>query len=266
MAPFLIVGSGRCGSTWVYRVLREHPRLALTNEAHVLDLLCICAHLAEIPRSRTLRLHFRPEVVDVHGIVSPDEIAHFAPVFAEHAIACCEAFYRRRFPDKDILYWGDKLPGPAAIQGAFPAWPDTKVLVLVRDPRDVLCSWRAYGKVERVARNDPGMATMAAESHARTWAQSYRELLLLEGRSCVLRYEDLLADPRASFTRVLDYLGLGWTPEVEAALAGNDTFVSHGTASSAAASAGRWRSELPAGDLAIVERHCGEIMARYGYR
>ena len=261
-SPFFIVGSGRCGSTWVYEVLCEHPRLALTNEAHVLDMLVLCSRLASVPRTEVMRLHFRPEVVDVHGIISPRDTELFAPLFNELAVRCCEDYYRRRFPDQDFLYWGDKLPGPDAVQGAFSPWPDTKLLTLVRDPRDVLCSWRAFGQSGgRHAKH----AEMTAESLARSWAGSYRELLRLQSGVMHLRYEDLCRDPRDSFGKILAFLGLDWEPAMEEAFRGNNTFASHGTSDSLAASEGRWRQELSAEDIAVIEQHCGEVMAAYGY-
>ena len=48
-SPFFIVGSGRCGATWMYFVLREHPEIAMTNEGRVLDYVYFCHELVRVP-------------------------------------------------------------------------------------------------------------------------------------------------------------------------------------------------------------------------
>jgi len=37
--PLFILGSGRCGPTYLFALPEKHPHIARTNEAHVLDFL-----------------------------------------------------------------------------------------------------------------------------------------------------------------------------------------------------------------------------------
>ena len=48
--PFFIVGLMRSGTTYLYRLLADHPKIALTNEARVADFLTFCCRLAGIPQ------------------------------------------------------------------------------------------------------------------------------------------------------------------------------------------------------------------------
>lgn len=262
--PFFIVGSGRCGSTWLYYVLRDHPHIALTDEARVLEFLYHCTVWAGVPYNQTVELGTR-DGVNALGIVHPDHIDAFAPLFTRHVKAICEDFYRERFKDKAFRYWGEKLPEPRAGASARYVWPDARYLVLVRDPRDVLCSWRAHAKKPQVARDFPELTDLTAMSFARSWDAVYRGLAEVLERPMTLRYEDLCADPRRHMQAILDFLDLEWAPELDRALAANVSFETHGTSSNLAATTGRWRTDLGEGDHSELMAVCAETMRRYGY-
>ena len=267
-SPFLIVGSGRCGSTWLYSILREHPQLALTNEARVLDFLYFCVELAGVPSTEIRELITR-EPVRMRGIVRAENVAAWTPVFTARAKDACQDFYRQAFPDKPFRWWGDKLPDPRAALSARYLWPDARYLVLVRDPRDVLCSWRAHARRGAVARDYPELVGLTAASLAASWNALYRGVGEQLARHAVpplwLRYEDLRREPQRRIGEVLAFLELTWTPEVERALQQDSTFDAHATAATPDASIGRWRAELPVEEARAIESACGELMQRFGY-
>lgn len=263
-SPFFIVGSGRCGSTWLYEVLRHHPALALTNEAHVLDFLYRCNLLAATPRTETVDLHTRDGIA-MRGILHEAHAEAFAPVFAEHAKAICEDYYRRAFPDRDFRYWGDKLPDPRAAVTAKWVWDDVRYLVLVRDPRDVLCSWRAHAKRQHVADTFPELLELTAETQAKSWYAIYRGFHDELPNALTLRYEDLRLEPEKHIRAILEYLDLAWTDATAHALAHNDSFKTHGTSKTLEASSGRWQRELSDEDREVLERECGFLMREFGY-
>jgi len=264
VSPFFIVGSGRCGSTWLYYVLREHPHIALTDEARVLEFLYHCTVLAGVPHNQKVQLSTR-DGVTMQGVVHADHVDLFAPLFTAHAKTICEDFYRQRFKDKAFRYWGDKLPEPRAAVSARYVWPDTRYLVLVRDPRDVLCSWRAHANKPFVARDFPELRGLPATSFARSWDAVYRGLDEVLEAPMLLRYEDLCADPRRHIGAILEFLDLAWVPELDRALAANESFENHGTSSDLAASNGRWRRDLGDDDLRQLLEVCAGTMRRFGY-
>jgi hypothetical protein len=263
-SPFFIIGSGRCGATWMYTVLREHPDIAMTDEARVLDFLYFCAELVNVPYSRRAAVPPR-ESVELRGIVRDPYVATLSPVFLRHVKAICEDFYATYFAGRSYKWWGDKLPDPRAAMAARRVWPDTRYVVLVRDPRDVLTSWRAFAEKPEIARGDPQLVGLAAETLARSWDAVYRNVFLQLEKPLIVRYEDLRREPRRHVGEMLALLGLDWTPQMERVLAAEEVFLTHGTSSSPEASLGRWRTELPAEDVRVVERICGETMERFAY-
>ncbi|MEM7198926.1 MAG: sulfotransferase [Planctomycetota bacterium] len=261
---FLILGSGRCGSTWLYEVLREHPEIALSNEARVFDFLHFCVELVNVPETRIGHFVTR-EDVHMRGIVGEHHQPAIAKVFTGRTKEAAEDFYRELFPKKKYRWFGDKLPDPRAALTAMNLWPDYRYLILVRDPRDVLCSWRAYAKRDNIKANYPELIDLTAPVLARSWSTLYAGLLERVANPLVMRYEDTVAEPRHHIEQVLAFLGLEWHKWVERALETGGPFRTHGTAPTPESSRGRWQRELSEADVAVIEEVCGELMQRFDY-
>ena len=265
-SPFFILGSGRCGSTYLFALLEKHPHIALTNEAHVLDFLWFCSEYARVPtyEKRVFPLHADTEL---HGLVHEDSVADFARVFGNHVKAIAEEYYAARFVGKAYRRWGDKLPDPRAALAARDLWPDTDYIVLVRDPRDVLCSFRRFA--------DAGGA--AVKEHLPEWGQRTAADFCVEYRTLygygldhmpkhlLLRYEDLVRSPQEVLHRTLTHLGLAADAVHSQDLEQDNLFAKHGTSASALASIGRWRQDLPQADQDHVRAQLADLLTRFGY-
>ena len=137
--------------------------------------------------------------------------------------------------------------------------------MLVRDPRDVVCSFRSLQKSDRYLgpRGDE-MREEPVAHFAQLWRKIYEILLELVPTMHRVDYVDLIRQPRVEVARMLEFLGLPMTSEVEQAIATNDTIGGHGTSRTAEESIGRWRRDLPKEDAKLVEEVCGPMMARLG--
>ena len=159
---------------------------------------------------------------------------------------------------------------PAALR----AYPEAVAVHVVRDGRDVVTSLleRGWLSADRTGADD---ARLAFGSHARFWVERGREQEFTEvsdatraawawrryvaaaqavpGRTVVVRYEQLVADPLAAAAPVAERLGVAPEPVAEAFSAVHDR------------SAGRWRRDLTAAQVADVEREAGETLAALGY-
>ena len=144
------------------------------------------------------------------------------------------------------------------------AFPDSAFLGIVRDPRDVVASQQGRGfqrSVERIA------------THWRDYYDRFSRFSRLHpGRTLVVRYEDLVADPEPQFARIFGLLGLPYGDEVRRYWESKASI--HGTRQNNAPAVGRrpftssvsrWREDLAPADLATVERVCRRAMARFGY-
>jgi hypothetical protein len=136
---------------------------------------------------------------------------------------------------------------------------DVRVVDVVRDPRDVLASIRSFtartGHDGFGRRAGEGEATYV-ERFATNVAARLDEMLADPGH--LVRYEDLVAEPVGTARRLGDWLGAPLDPAAVGP-AGE-----HGTSASAAASVGRWRSDLDAAEAAALVGSLADRLDRLG--
>ena len=154
------------------------------------------------------------------------------------------------------------------------AYPEAVAVHVVRDGRDVATSLleRGWLSVERSGGDDAGLAYGA---HARFWVEpgreeefarvsdatraawAWRRYVTSAGavpeRTVEVRYEQLVGDPAAAAAPVAAALG------VDAGIVADVFARAHDT------SAGRWRRDLTAEQLADVEREAGAQLVALGY-
>ena len=146
-SPFFIVGCTRSGTTLISRILDSHSRLAVYHESHFYHLL-----RKDLHRYGDLRqpANLRRFVADVREVLRrqrkmepPGEQefleALVAPTF-EGVLATVLQLYARL---QGKLRGGDKTPGHHSyLQEITEKLPDSPVIFVMRDPRDVVLAIR----------------------------------------------------------------------------------------------------------------------------
>lgn len=152
-------------------------------------------------------------------------------------------------------------------------WPMTKEIVLVRDLRDVICSIDSFNRKR-------GFASFGREAfpddesyfaYVGQMADSIIERA--EGPnevSRVIRYEDLVGDPKPVLHGLCDWLEVdSGTATVGAMLEGVSKFQSfrdeHVTSGSTHHSIGRWRKDFSDQQIELYEHHLAGRNRRLGY-
>lgn len=160
------------------------------------------------------------------------------------------------------------------LAAALRAYPQAVAVHVVRDGRDVVTSLLERGWLS-AAREGADDARLAFGPHARFWVEPGREeefrsvsdatrcawawrryvtaARSVPERTVELRYEDLVADPARAAEPVAAGLGVPVGPVAEAFSRVHDR------------SAGRWRRDLTAEQVADVEREAGEQLTALGY-
>ena len=162
------------------------------------------------------------------------------------------------------------------LEAALIAYPQARALHIIRDGRDVACSLLDLGWLS-VAREDADDAGLSYGSSARFWVESGREQEFVtvsdatrvawawrryvtaarsvqSDRVLELRYEELVADPDGTATRVGAFLGVADVGALAAAFRR-----AHGR------SIGRYRADLTPEQLADIEREAGPLLRELGY-
>jgi hypothetical protein len=134
-------------------------------------------------------------------------------------------------------------------------FPELREIVLIRDPRDLLCSQRSYFRSEPVAA-------------FRGITGSTQELMRIanEEASCVtfVKYEDMVMDDIAVSQWLFPKLGIneaGHRQDRDE----QSIFEVHGTSRSPAASIGRWRSDLTSEQQQTCTKIWGDFLDRFNY-
>jgi hypothetical protein len=153
-------------------------------------------------------------------------------------------------------------------------YPNAKEIFLVRDFRDVYSSMLAYN--EKFGRRAFGPAHIETDEQ---FAQFLRKSTIQnlsrswpkrQERAHLIRYEDLITQPRETLRGVLDYLELDASEAtivgmVERASAENPEMKRHLTSSDVATSLGRWKSSLSPELQAVANTAFGDVLQQFGY-
>jgi hypothetical protein len=291
ITPLCVTALARTGSTAVANLLAAHPKVAAYRpfeyEPRVVSYwLEVLQALAEPAAFRRQITPLGPLVGDwwtgasepfPRRLVDDDVQSWIGGKGVVEIAAFCqsriESFYlgvAERFGRRGAPYFVEKL-GPATGALVRELYPRARELFLVRDFRDMIASIFAFnakrgfvGFSRARAGSDEdyvaGWISDAVTSFVRAWRSRSTGAYLL-------RYEDLVQRPRETVGSILTFLELDADPAtVDGMLASLDSPASdvHRT-TSAEASIGRWRSDLPDELKAACERALGPALNEFGY-
>lgn len=217
--------------------------------------------------------------------LGPTELRSLRPV-AYRALA---AEARRPLFRKVHDAWTEIAPGVPL----FPPDITLGTLLIVRDPRDVAISWAHFASIPiddaieilcdptTTLGRRAGRAPLMLPQTILCWSGHARSWLEAPGRpACLIRYEDMLADPGAVLRRVAAYAGIqhgehdiahavaatGFdrlrTLEAEHGFDGGQT---RGSPFFRSGRAGGWRATLTRSQAARIEGAHAETMRHLGY-
>ena len=286
-----VIGTGRCGSTLLHEILCRHPDVGFVSNiedrigaARFTDRFNGPLYRRLPPRwTEKGRLRFAPSeayralarevspllVEPPRDLVAADATPAIAPAL--------RTFFERRRAAQRVPVFSHKLTGWPRVGLLDAVFAEARFLHVVRDGRAVAASWLEMPWW----RGDQGPEGWhwgpLPEAYASEWDSSGRSQVVLAGigwkllldafdlaalpivaeRWLEVRYEDLLAEPRAVMTRVLDHHGRAWTPTFERSFA-RYRFD--------AAAATRFRTALAPADLDRLTASLAAHLDRRGYR
>jgi len=271
----LIVGSMRSGTTLLNRLLAAHPRVAMIY--HPTRFFEGAPDLLDVSRF----LETFKGTYGYFGKLDPDTQARCeAALRGLPADAPRGEVYRALTaalagkPGAEVV--GEKYAGRGAEMRPFRALlPAGKILMIVRDPRDVLLSNKK--RIEQESDMEDywaGAHLMALDDWAEL-AVLHRSFDQIQGGAYLqIRYEDLVSAPEPVLRRVCDFVGVPFAPEMlqEGALRHDDgrewrANTSHGEAyaSVSGRSVGAYRAGLGAGELLCLNALLREHMRTFDY-
>ena len=287
-----VVGSSRSGTNLVRALLNAQSTLWVSAETHYFDdlrprLPSGTVRLEGEARERCeqyfLALSHRafgqagdPE----QSSVERDELRPLAGELGGSGDAYFEALCRLRAQRHGRERWGEKTPRHVyRIDDVLAAFPEAKVVCLVRDPRAVVASykdWHAAG-----ARRGLDEAPEKQADRERTRRSYHPVLMSLLWRGVVRssfaglerhgpervriqRFERLADDTEAEVRALCDWLELEFEPAMLEIGVVNSSYATSGHGVSRE-TVGRWRERLSEDEIGVVQSVCGPLMLELGY-
>lgn len=243
---FVGIGAPRCGTTWIFKMMRIHPQVWLPwKEVHYFDSVDSDTNSGYDISDRRFRLRAgwtaalrRLAVSSVPGATAFMR-RHF-PLRAMHAPGLAWtwryftgdaslAWYRDLFRDGEAagLFCGEITPAycmlsPRAIAGFAAALPEARVFLMLRNPLD--WAWSDLCKRLHAAGQTPaslsdeeliarcaiptGRSRADFGSNLARWLENFPRERLFIGH-----YGDIRTDPEAFFDRLCGFIGLDPLPE-----------------------------------------------------
>lgn len=302
--PLLLTSIARTGTTWLMRLLAEHPQI-LAHRAYPYETRVAGYWLDQLKKVTEPANPFdelRQTSYDGHPYTAGSNPMYFAgynPYFSESAADLAglrdwlendyvlnsalrsqreiDGFYRRlaieHRQDRAVYFVEKFLPNhiPWMVWQLYPQWRE---IFLVRDFRDVVCSVLHFSSVTASA----SFGREAAESDEAYIGGLFRESALgllhawqvRANRSHLVRYEDLVRRPAETLEPLLRYLGLDAgratiAGMIERASTPTPELLQHRTTPDNEASIGRWRRDMHPWIQVLTEEFLGEVLRGFGY-
>lgn len=269
--PVFVVGMPRSGTTLLSSLLDAHPALVVAPETHYFTRCWPGTPVQDTAHALGMldRLFRQPGVRDMQ--LSEQETTTIrdairecsAPTHADVLRALLETYADR----SSAPAWGEKTPDhlrfvPEMVQ----QFPEAVFVAIVRDPRDVALSLRAL----------PWSRSTLPEQ-AWTWrsyaARIDRYHVDYEERFYSLRYEDLITNPEEELRGICAFLEMPFSASMlqrqeqkaQPFDAEREPWKQNSAREIDPSNRGKWRTQLPEAERALVELIVGRWLTVYRY-
>ena len=264
----ILIGHARSGTTFLARALGSHPEVGYWEEPSLLlradeklrwvtklaDHLVVDASVRDL--SRTVRDgNLRDQFGQEADLDEADAEAVRLRVMRSVVEALRNEFLARS--GGSVLL--EKTPREIILADQIAGWfPDAKIIHIVRDGRDVVCSgltWEErWGRPKWVPKDGPLLDAIAQQ-----WATQVGAALAGAGsETLVVRYEDLVANGRHTVAACVSHLELPWKRSI-------DHFMATGMGGLHSRSVGRWEQELTREQQTRITELAGDTLSAAGY-
>jgi hypothetical protein len=262
--PTFILGHGRSGTTWAFDAYAAHPEVApvfetwlFTHDHGIVNVFMQPQWNPAFEQWRAETLDHRPAMV---------QLIDRETLVADVRELTLRWFARAIGPQHRFLV----EKGPADVKVLAEVFPDARFVHMVRDGRDVALSMRA-GSESWAPEFARGGQTLA--DFGRRWrdkvtaiAAALREV---PNPSIEVRFEELGAEPRPTFRRMLEHSGIPADDAVlEEIFAATDFDVAHKGQATAFRRGGRhggWAAQFTRKEAKAFDDVAGDLLRELGY-
>jgi hypothetical protein len=282
-----IFGSSRSGSSWLLRMLSSLGDVAPIDDPHL-------GHHLGVWRPISLAW---AAAADPPALTTLDRVKHdkdsyfFSDRYRDTWAPALRRLIVARFDAEVADVWRPlrrepvvvvKEPGSHVADLLMTLFPESRMIFLLRDGRDVVDSWLAAYRKGAWALDEGAFPVNDAGREALVrWQSSvwaFRTAVVQQvydehsaDRRVLVRYEDLVADPARELARVCSYLPLDASADVLADVAASHAYTAVPRADKGddkeirSATPGGWRDNLTAAEHDVMHEVMGTKLAELGY-
>ncbi|MEE9303397.1 MAG: sulfotransferase [Thiotrichaceae bacterium] len=222
-APIFILGNNRSGTTLVRMMITSHPDIIIPPESHF--FLWLYDQYKDWKPEHDLNVFIK----DLFGCTKIETWGMREELLSEFIRVRSPSCYRDLVSlvyryygvvvGKEAKRWGDKNSlWPNRLGVVDIVFPQAVFLHIVRDGRDVACSYLDLGKREFQSKYAPRLPQDIQEI-ARIWSRNVRTVRnfgnkLYAHRYYEFRYEDLIENPEQEMKLIFEFLHMEYHPDV----------------------------------------------------
>lgn len=303
---FYIMGTSRSGSTLLDVLLNTHPDIVgvgelayLTHENWTETHKCCCgvkpAH--ECPfwsdviarwfertglKARDEYRTMQRQVERFRHMLKMVQVRHNPPALFQDYVACTMELYRaiQDVSGKNILVESSKTPHRALMLALF-SESNVQFIHTLRDARGYMLSTYRYKERTQSSKQTPSTSPRLLQQFLHSplmWVlvnvlSNQVRAVVGEERACLVRYEDLIADPPHTLNRLGQFIGCNMQPVIAAIEEQKPLEAGHAFAGNRMRGSGHiqlrpdneWMVRLSPRDRLICFVLAGWLMKQYGY-
>ncbi len=267
--PIFIAGQERSGTSLIFALLTSHPRIAMTRRTNLWTHFYNQYGDLSVPENfeRCLAMmmkYKRMRPLNPNSERIRREFWQGEPTYGR-LFALLEEHYAEQVGKPR---WGDKSLHTERYAGPiFEAYPEARILHMIRDPRDRYASALTRWKVSR------GGVGAGTAVWLNSLALGRRNERAFPGRYRLLRYETLAGEPEATLRDICEFIGEDFAPEMLAMSGaksfrdegGNSSYGQHRPGRISTKSIGRFRQVLNPRQIALMQLFAGREMTALDY-
>jgi hypothetical protein len=283
-----VVGCPRSGTSWVQGIFAAHPLVVTSQESHayenIYDPVTTRRRESVVGWTKVLHRHDIAERearwVGLHWWVNRATLLQFIEwAFAADGVSATDAaetVIEALFDSYFVSHSGDatktlleKTPGHLAYATRIlRRFPGARVVEVLRDGRDVCVSMQ----MQALTMSWPPKtrrAQIAAWMKAVALGQSLRADREVADRVCLVRYEEIKANPEAEIARLFEFAGLDANSRFVGEVADRSNFRHHRATGDGRhtrrGEVGDWQNHFDVDDEALFRELAGDAFVSAGY-
>ncbi len=280
-SPIFIVGTPRSGTTLTANILDRHPRIFMKGENHFFETIYSKNYDLE---KEEIKESVIDSLLNIYGksnqsedqervgqLFSDPENMRRLRNSAVDPMALFRTFMDIQKEAAGMMRWGNNTPKDLFfINDIVKHFPDARILVCVRDPRDFILSYKNRWKVTTAGHASRLRSLYHPILTSLLWKSSMKKISKLEQivpseNYMVICYEDLVQQPEQVIRKVCGVIGEEYDSQMLQIDSHNssDRISSRGIFST---SVGKWRKNLESDEIYVAQVITARELKKFGYK